>query len=234
MLRSSAGNFYNYFRPGAGELIRSAEPRRFLSLSLSPPFPTPSSTALLLLIDLFFFFSFFFPLYLHHHLAFLTTHDSWSHRPFLSDSFFFFHPTSLSSPFPSHPLSLSLHLSVRVYQFSPSLALLFRERRRALARESTHAGGEYQNIWGCVSPALISHVRHYGNYRSAPVRSRPVATGESLHLRCDVNLERGPGIRSRIPRRARPFSGSLPDIPGHEKNNVRRETLASLQELRRL
>lgn len=44
MLRSSAGNFYNYFRPGAGELIRTTEPRRFLFLSLPPlplsPFPS--------------------------------------------------------------------------------------------------------------------------------------------------------------------------------------------------
>lgn len=216
MLRSSAGNFYNYFRPGAGELIRSAEPRRFLSLSLPPtPFPfllRPPSYS----IDLFFFLP-LLSLYLHHHLAFLTTHGSWSssHRPFLSDPFFFSFDFSLPSS--------------TCVSFSVSRAIVSRTSR---SRESPRMRRVSKHL-GCISPALISLVRHYGNYRSAPVRSRPVATGESLHLSGATLPRMKPGdLGSRIPRRARPFSGSLRISRGTKR--ITYETLASLQELRRL
>lgn len=71
MLRSSAGNFYNYFRPGAGELIRSAEPRRRFPPSRPLPVAFPPSLAPSRHRSPFFFL---FYLYLRHHLASLTTH----------------------------------------------------------------------------------------------------------------------------------------------------------------
>lgn len=112
MLRSSAGNFYNYFRPGAGELIRSAESRRFLSLPPPPLFPlTPS-------------ISFFFPpssISLPAPSSRLSNHArALGRRPFLADPFF--HSTSPSSPFsqPLRPTCIS---------FSVSRAIVSRGRR---------------------------------------------------------------------------------------------------------
>lgn len=214
MLRSSAGNFYNYFRPGAGELIRSAEPRRFLSLSLPPaPFPfllRPPSYS----IDLFFFLPLLSPL--------PASSSRLGRRPIVRFSpifffFFFFFSFDFSLP------------SSTCVSFSVSRAIVSRTSR---SRESPRMRRVSKHL-GCISAALISLVRHYGNYRSAPVRSRPVATGESLHLFGATLPRMKPGdLGSRIPRRARPFSGSLRISRGTKR--ITYETLASLQELRRL
>lgn len=144
MLRSSAGNFYNYFRPGPGELIRSAEPKRrflsprrtLLSLSLSFPLssrPPPYSSP------------FFLFLHLHHHLAFLTTHGPSSSTVHFFSSLFssgFFSPLPIPVP-RSRPPRISV---------SPSRAIVPRAQRRS--REPVHRERStvYQNIWVVYLP----------------------------------------------------------------------------------
>lgn len=216
MLRSSAGNFYNYFRPGAGELIRSTEPRRFLFLSPLPfpsPFPSRHRSPPYHRLSFFFFLS----LYLHHHLAFLTTHGSSSSIVSLSFRPFFSSPASppLFSPAARNRFSVSRAIVPRAASFSRVLA-------SAVRMESKHLGR--------ISLAVISFVRYYSNYRSAPVRSRSVETANFWATISRMKL----GIGHRIPRRAKPFSGSLWISRGTKpKNNVRQtEILASLQKLR--
>lgn len=170
MLRSSAGNFYNYFRPGAGE--ESSLGRLSRGASSRPPTPPPLPDLFLdrpLTTGLLFFSSL---LYLHHHLAFLTTHGPFVvHRPFLSVPPLFF-SIRLAAPLPvarsparfSYPfLCLARYCSERGVVHAGELS-----REQPARRVSKHLGR--------ISPALISLVRHCGNYRSAPVRSRSVAT----------------------------------------------------------
>lgn len=145
MLRSSAGNFYNYFRPGAGELIRSTEPRRFLSLSLYlslSPFPSLRRSPP---YHPFLFFS----LYLHHHLAFLTTHGpSSSIVPLFFPSFFLSRFSSPALARRSQPfLCLSRYCS-------ESGVVLAKSPREC----SPHGVSKHL---GRISPAVISLVRHY-------------------------------------------------------------------------
>lgn len=216
MLRSSAGNFYNYFRPGAGELIRSTEPRRFLFLSPLPfPSPFPSRHR----SPPYHRLPFFFPLSLPAPSSRLSNHARLFvvHRlPFLSVPFFS-SPASppLFSPAARNRFSVSRAIVPRAASFSRVLA-------SAVRMESKHLGR--------ISLAVISFVRYYSNYRSAPVRSRSVETANFWATISRMKL----GIGHCIPRRAKPFSGSLWISRGMKpKNNVRQtEILASLQKLR--
>lgn len=129
MLRSSAGNFYNYFRPGAGE--ESSLGRLSRGASSRPPTPLlPVSSSTAPLPPVFFFFS---------PLPAPSSRLSNHARPLLVVRFFpslFFHPTStpLPSPVRSYPfLCLSRYCSERGVVLA-----------RALARA---ARAEYQNIW---------------------------------------------------------------------------------------
>lgn len=172
MLRSSAGNFYNYFRPGAGELIRSTEPRRFLSLSSSLPHPWFLLRPPLCSIDLSFFLLLLSPLpapssrLSNHARLSVVVPSSISFRPFFFSSDF-------SLPF------------VLVYQFLCLSRYCF-ESDVALPRESTHA--EYQNIWVVYLPrsspssdTMVIIVRHLLEV----VPSRPAnlcISGTTLYL----------------------------------------------------